>query len=292
MSGRNAFPQGKKKLVRKKQSKTSLVGRGDSKCVNLGTNIKIMKSENERENGIENEKMKVKIVKMKMKVKIKVKMRIGTHRCPRCCRRLLLSSLLRSPLPSPSPPPPPFLLLPLLVDFCPSHHCRHHRPPSPSPPFLPLPLLVDCCILYLPSMPAAIVVVVARHRHHCHHRQSKPITKKRAPRATRTPPLATPPVSTHEKRRAASSSRHRARIASATPISAKAVLGLRPPPPYPRVDSPPSRCPAVADADAATTMIPCLSIARPDAATADCDPSEPHTDANAIAEGDAKMKTP
>jgi len=75
----------------------------------------------------------------------------GTHRCPRCCRQLLLPSLLRSPLPSPSPPPPAFLLLPLLVDFCPSHHCRHHRPPSPSPPFLPLPLLVvDCCILYLP----------------------------------------------------------------------------------------------------------------------------------------------
>ena len=84
------------------------------------------------------------------------------------------------------------------------------------------------------------------------------------------PPLATPPVSTHEKRRAASSSRHRARIASATTISAKAVLGLRHPPPYPRVDSPPSQCPAVADADAATMMIPCLSIARPNVPIESC----------------------
>ena len=134
-------------------------------------------------------KMKVKIkVKMKMKVKMNVKMRIGTHRCPRCCRRLLLPSLLWSSLPSTSPLPPPFLLLPLFVNFCPSHHCRHHRPPSPSPPYLPLPHLVNCCILYLPSMPTAIVVIVARHRHHCRRRQSKPITKKRAPRATRTPP--------------------------------------------------------------------------------------------------------
>ena len=37
-----------------------------------------------------------------------------------CCRRLLLPSLLRSPLPSLSPPSPTFLSLPLLVDFCPS----------------------------------------------------------------------------------------------------------------------------------------------------------------------------
>jgi hypothetical protein len=39
-TGRNAFPQGKKKIVQKKQSKTRLVGRGNSKCVNLVTNIK------------------------------------------------------------------------------------------------------------------------------------------------------------------------------------------------------------------------------------------------------------
>jgi len=224
-----------------------------------------------------------------MKVKMKVKMRIGTHCCRLCRRRLLLPLLLRSPLPPQSPPPLSFLLLPLLVDVCPSHHCRHHRLPSPLPQFLPLPLLVDFCLCplcpppLLSSSPVIVIIAAAASRNRS--RRSKP-------RGPLGPPLVTPHVSTHEKRRAASSSRHRARIASATTISAKAVLGLRPPPPYPRVDSPPSRCPAVANADAATTMIPCLSIARPNVATTDCDPSEPHTDANAIVEGDAKMKTP
>ena len=110
-------------------------------------------------------KMKVKIVKMKMKVKIKVKMRIGTPRCPRCCRRLLLSSLLRSPLPSPSPPPPPpFLLLPLLVDFCPSHHCHGTFATISS-----TAAFVDCCFC---PRPTSIAVVVTHHRHHCRRRQS------------------------------------------------------------------------------------------------------------------------
>jgi hypothetical protein len=39
-------------------------------------------------------------------------------------------------------------------------------------------------------------------------------------------------------------------------------------------------------------MIPCLSIVRPNAATANIDPIEPRTDTNAIVEGDAEMKTP
>jgi len=53
-----------------------------------------------------------------------------------------------------------------------------------------------------------------------------------------------------------------------------------------------ARCPAVANADVAMTMIPCLSIAPPNTVTADGDPSEPHMDVNAIVEGDAEMKTP
>jgi len=56
------------------QSKTSLVGRGNSKCVKLVTNIKIMKNENESDMKV---KMKMKVemkVKMKIKVKMKVKM--------------------------------------------------------------------------------------------------------------------------------------------------------------------------------------------------------------------------
>ena len=63
-----------------------------------------------------------------------------------------------------------------------------------------------------------------------------------------------------------------------------------PPLPNPCVNSPPSWCPAVSNADAATTMIPCLSITGPNAATADGNPSEPHTAANAIVEGDAEIK--
>ena len=64
------------------------------------------------------------------------------------------------------------------------------------------------------------------------------------------------------------------------------------PSPYPHVDLPPSRCPVVADADTATMMIPCLSITRPNAVSADDDSSDPHMDAHAIFEGDAEMKTP
>ena len=44
-----------KKIVQKKQSKTSLVGWDNSKCVKLVANIKIMKSEIESENENESE---------------------------------------------------------------------------------------------------------------------------------------------------------------------------------------------------------------------------------------------
>jgi hypothetical protein len=42
------------------------------------------------------------------------------------------------------------------------------------------------------------------------------------------------------------------------------------------------------------TTIPCLTIVRPNAATAEGDPREPLTDVNAIAiaEGDAETETP
>jgi hypothetical protein len=39
-------------------------------------------------------------------------------------------------------------------------------------------------------------------------------------------------------------------------------------------------------------MIPCLPIARPNAVTADGNPSEPNMDAKIIVEGDAEMETP
>ena len=130
-------------------------------------------------------------------------------------------------------------------------------------------------------MPATIAVVIARHCHHCRRRQSKPYHKEAGPAGLSDPPLATPHVSTHEKRPAVSSSRHRARIASAMTISVKAVLGLRPPPPYPCVNSLPSWCPAVL----------CLSIVRPNAATADCDPSKPHMNTYAIVEAMPRKKT-
>jgi hypothetical protein len=40
------------------------------------------------------------------------------------------------------------------------------------------------------------------------------------------------------------------------------------------------------------TMIPCLSMARLNAAPANGDPSEPLTDAKAIVKGNAEMKNP
>ena len=159
----------------------------------------------------------------------------------------------------------------------------------PSPPFLPLSLLL------------IVVFALCAHRH-CRRRHPSSSSLPPPPFETDHKeaglvglldlPLATLHVSTPEKRYVASSFRHRARIASATTISAEAVLGLRPPSPYPRIYSPLSRCPAVADVNAATTMIPCLSIAGPNDATADGNPSDPHTDVNAIVEGDAEMKTP
>ncbi len=128
--------------------------------------VKMSENENENENESENEN------ENENESEMKVKMRTGTHRCHRCCRRLLLPSLLRSPL-------PPFLLLPLLVDFCPSHHCHGTFATISS-----AAAFVDCCLCPLPT---SIAVVVTHHRHHCRRRQSKPITKKRAPRASWTP---------------------------------------------------------------------------------------------------------
>ncbi len=75
-------------------------------------------------------------------------------------------------------------------------------------------------------------------------------------------------------------------------IPVDTVLGLRPPPLYPRIDSPPSRCPAVTDANTAMLMIPCLFIVQPNSMTTNGDPSEPLTDVNVIVEGGAEMETP
>ena len=101
------------------------------------------RNENESENKSENENESEK--------KVKMKMRIGTHRCRRCCRGLLLPSLLRSPLPS------PFLVLPLLVDFCPSHHCHGIVATISS-----TAALVDCCLCPLcsPPLPSSSPVIV------------------------------------------------------------------------------------------------------------------------------------
>ena len=69
---------------------------------------------------------------------------------------------------------------------------------------------------------------------------------------------------------------------------ADAVLGLRPRPPFPTHQI---ATVLVVDANAATTTIPCLAIARLKAATTDGDSREPLADANAIAEGYAEMET-
>ena len=180
-------------------------------------------------------------------------------------------------------------LLPLLVDFCPSHHCRDHRLPLPSPPFLPLLPLVDCCLCplctppLLSSLPVILIIADAtsqnRSRRSGPHGLLGPPSRNPTcidPREKTCGVLLLPPCKDRN------SNNNIGRSRPWTPV----------PPPYPCVDSPPSQCPTIADADTATMMIPCLSIARPNTATTDGDPSEPHTDANAIVKGDAKMKTP
>jgi len=82
------------------------------------------------------------------------------------------------------------------------------------------------------------------------------------------------------------------RIAFAMTIPVDTILGLRPPPLYPCVDSPPSRCPAVADTNTAMMMILCFFIVQPNATTTNGDPSEPLMDMNVIVEGGAEMGTP
>jgi len=118
---------------------------------------------------------------MKVKIKVKMKMRIGTHRCRRCCRGLLLPSLLRSPLPS------PFLVLPLLVDFCPSHHCHGFVATISS-----TAALVDCCLCPLcspplsSSSPVIVIIATAASRNRSRPCMSRPPRKDvwRLPPAT------------------------------------------------------------------------------------------------------------
>jgi hypothetical protein len=108
------------------------------------------------------------------------------------------------------------------------------------------------------------------------------------------PHLSLPP----RKSCAAYSSRHRTMIASATTISAEAVLGLRPPPPTPastyrRLGAPPSLSPMLMRQRQCSCAFPLHhQTPRPPMVTADGNPSKPHRDANTIIKGNAEMKTP
>ena len=150
------------------------------KKMKINVKMKVKMSENEWK--WVKMKMKVKIkVKMEMKVKIKVKMRIGTHHCCRCCRRLLCHRCCGR--------------------CCRRHHRRHRRLfcchivswfLSQSALLSPPPAVATAAfswLLSLPSVPTTIVFIVTHHCHHCRRHQLKPITKKRAQGASRTPPL-------------------------------------------------------------------------------------------------------
>jgi hypothetical protein len=226
-------------------------------------------SENENENESESEN--------ENESEMKVKMRTGTHRCHRCCRRLLLPSLLRSPL-------PPFLLLPLLVDFCPSHHCHGTVATISS-----TAAFVDCCLCPLcpPPLPSSspVIFIIA-------DTASRNRSRRSEPRGPLGPPSRNPAcIDPREKTCGVFLPPPREDRVRDDNIGESRP---RTPAPYPL---PPRQLAAVSvprrrRRDAATMMIPCLSIARPNATTADGDPSEPHTDANAIVEGDAEMKNP
>ena len=168
---------------------------------------------------------------------------------------------------------------------------RFLMPVSPRfpPPFSPPYIFPRLCRKMDGMMRLGLYCRRRHHHHHhpCHRCQLKPIYQEEVgPAGLSDPPLATLTASTPEKKCTASSFLHHARIAFATTIPADADLGLWPHPPYPRVDSPPSWCPA------AMTMILCLSIARPNAATTEGNPSKPLTDTNAIVEGNVEMETP